>query len=274
MKRIRRGFTLVEVALFLAITGVLFVGITVGVQNSLFQQRYNDSVQSFAEFLRSVYSGTMNVQNKIPGGRSNMAIYGKLVTFGQDKNLEDGENSDNAVYVYDVIGKVGDIGVGNVLGALDGLGANVMLAENDRAAPVGFVEEYKTRWGAGLEKTECSGTGCKFVGALLVVRHPQSGIVYTYVMDGSTLQVNEKIEEINDAISSGASVQNAIDNGNILQANLSSFQIMDVDFCINPEGDNPSDDRRDIRITAGARNASGVEVINLDSDENRCKQDG
>ena len=36
----KRGFTMIEVALFLAITGALFAGVTVGVQNSIFQQRY------------------------------------------------------------------------------------------------------------------------------------------------------------------------------------------------------------------------------------------
>ena len=61
MKRIKGGFTLIEVSLFLAITGLLFLGVTIGVQNSIFQQRYNDSVQNFVEFLRSAYSKTENV---------------------------------------------------------------------------------------------------------------------------------------------------------------------------------------------------------------------
>ena len=51
----KKGFTLIEVALFLAITGMLFIGIAAGVQNSIYQQKINDSVQGFAEFLRSVY---------------------------------------------------------------------------------------------------------------------------------------------------------------------------------------------------------------------------
>ena len=62
-RRVRRGFTLVEVSLFLAVTGLLFIGIVAGVQGSMSQQRYNDSVQSFAEFLRSAYSQVMNVEN-------------------------------------------------------------------------------------------------------------------------------------------------------------------------------------------------------------------
>ena len=52
----KQGFTLVEISLFLAITGFIFIGIVLGIQNSLFQQKYNDSTQGFAEFLRTVYS--------------------------------------------------------------------------------------------------------------------------------------------------------------------------------------------------------------------------
>ncbi|MBQ1373667.1 prepilin-type N-terminal cleavage/methylation domain-containing protein [Candidatus Saccharibacteria bacterium] len=50
MIRRRRGFTLVEVSLFLAITAASFVGIVAGTQSSIFQQRYNDAVQSFVDF--------------------------------------------------------------------------------------------------------------------------------------------------------------------------------------------------------------------------------
>ena len=87
MEKVKRGFTLVEVALFLAVTGLLFVGVVLGIQNSLFQQKYNDSVQGFAEFLRSIYSQTANTENTFQEdgssrGQSNLAIFGKLVTFG------------------------------------------------------------------------------------------------------------------------------------------------------------------------------------------------
>ena len=59
MKNSRRGFTLIEVALFLVVTGALFAAVTIGVQNSIYQQRQNDAVQNFAEFIRSAYAATM-----------------------------------------------------------------------------------------------------------------------------------------------------------------------------------------------------------------------
>ena len=97
MKRSRHGFTLIEVVLFLGLTAALFAGIVVGTQASIYQQRYNDGVQNFAEFMRSVYSQVSNVQNE-QTGRSQYAIYGKVVTFGVDA---DGRNK---IRSYNLIG--------------------------------------------------------------------------------------------------------------------------------------------------------------------------
>ena len=60
MRKNKLGFTLIEVSLFLAITGLLFLGVTLGVQNSIYQQRYNDAVQSFANFLGNIYDEVLN----------------------------------------------------------------------------------------------------------------------------------------------------------------------------------------------------------------------
>ena len=87
MKKARRGFTLIEISFFLALTGALFVGIVAGTQNSLWQQKYNDSVQSFTNFLRDAYAQVANPQG-IGDGRSDRAIYGKLIVFGQEYDLK------------------------------------------------------------------------------------------------------------------------------------------------------------------------------------------
>ena len=87
MSKMRRGFTLIEVALFLAVTGLLFAGVMVGVQNSIWQQRYNDTVQNFANFLRNVYSEVSNPQSSGNGRSEELAIYGKLISFGEINKL-------------------------------------------------------------------------------------------------------------------------------------------------------------------------------------------
>lgn len=258
MKKIRRGFTLVEVSLFLAITAAVFVGIAVGTQNSIFQQRYNDSVQNFAEFLRTIYSQVKNVQNSESGGNTNKAIYGKLVTFGESYDLNGTKINDNdqVIFTYNVIGNISDES-GNIIDQLIDLEANVVYPVVDDAGHVtnyefaGFAESYSPRWGSRIQTTN-GWSGDKyerFNGTLLIVRHPSSGVIYTKVLD--------EVIEVNEILASG----NDDNIQKILVDRLGGFRSEEVDFCVNPNGGEKSTLRRDIRLAKGLRNASGIEII-------------
>lgn len=261
MKRIRRGFTLVEVSLFLAITAAIFVSIAVGTQNSIFQQRYNDAVQNFAEFLRSVYSQVMNVQSE-GYGRSEHAIYGKLVNFEED------ENGNNKITTYNVIGDVAedDLDNGNVLDRLKKLNADVVLnkgvGEDIEYKPVGFVEDYRPRWASQIQTTKGWDEKYEvFTGALLIVRHPSSGTVYTYSSNEPIKDVDGYIRGLNSGLSVENQLLTKIESDNESDKFSSAN---DVDFCVNPNGAEQSTLRRDVRIVANARNATGVEIISDD----------
>lgn len=227
MRRIKGGFTLIEVSLFLAITGLLFLGVTIGVQNSIYQQRYNDSVQNFMEFLRTAYAKTENVQRAAGGGNTTEAIYGKLITFGEN-------NSGDKIYMYDVIGKADCAAANGVLNALKNCGLKI-----DKS----LMESYTPKWSAGIENIE----GNRFVGAVLITRHPQTGTVYTNVMLGSTIQVNSESS-------------NSISLDSYL--NSDNFKDERVDFCVNPNGvEEQSNIKADVRIKKGARNSSWIEKM-------------
>lgn len=271
MRRIKGGFTLIEVSLFLAITGLLFIGVTLGVQNSVFRQRYNDSIQNFAEFLRGVYDKVMNVQNaggvipsncrgesgameNIGSGASSCAIYGKLVTFGED--------GDSTAYVYDVVGSAeGEIDVNSTINSLGSGGVGVDVVSSDGTLYT-MVDSYKPKWSAEIQKScdngNCSESYTDFVGALLIVRHPRSGTVQTLVKVGETVNVRNRPE--------GTSV--------VLQSEgvLNGFGFRQVDFCINPDGGENNNIRADVRIPAGARNSSGIEVL-MDDSDNKCRSE-
>lgn len=260
MRRNRRGFTIVEVSLFLAITGLLFMGVAVGVQNSVYQQRFNDSVQSFAEFMRSIYSQVSNVENPIEGGgQSDKSIYGKLVVFGEAKGLDGFSDNDGVVYAYTVIGDAGDGKGDDTLTELKDLDMNVVERKENNGVEsiefVGNVEEYKPKWMARIQ-----GTGpdwSDFEGAVLVVRNPGSGTIFTYVSE-NTIQVNDIFNNDNA-------------EGNMKDAlSDASFDIGEIDFCVNPNGNSESDNRRDVSIIANARNASGVVVKN--DRNNNCNE--
>lgn len=261
MSMIRRGFTLLEVSLFLAITGLLFIGIAVGVQNSLYQQKYNDAVQGFVEFLRTAYAGVTNVQGRgVDGGRTEQAIYGKLVTFGESTTANGEKNSKGIVYSYDVVGDLGGVEVSNTLDSLRLLKANVVTKSADGGVePAGIVEEYRPRWNSEIESTTCNVEGCLFKGAVLIVRHPRSGTVYTFVKEGSTIEVNEALITAGE----GGTVPN-------LLGDLAGFSVKQVDFCVNPDAEVVNGSRRDVRILENARNSSGIELIDLNNENNEC----
>ena len=233
MKSIGRGFTLIEVSLFLAISGLLFLGVTVGVQNSIRQQRFNDSVQGFAEFLRTTYSEVLNVQNYGgENGRSDRAMYGRMMVF---------KNDTRTIEVYDVIGNVGANDGGSVL-APGGRAITALSLLNVESKSAN-INSYTPRWSAEIQNPDRT----KFVGTVLIVRHPDTGTVNTYYSRSSISSLNVK---------------------NIIS---SEFNIVSVDFCVNPEPDSSNSLRRDVRIFEGARNASGVEVIADDREDNEFK---
>lgn len=253
MKRLRSGFTLVEVSLFLAITAAIFVGVAVGTQNSIFQQRYNDSIQSFAEFLRSIYSQVLNVQNENLG-RSDKAIYGKIVVFGVDNN-----SGENRIVSYNVIGNINSgVESGSMLELMASLGITTKDGDNS----VGFVEDFQPKWGSQIQTTEGweNGRYKVFSGALLILRHPNSGTVNTYFTK-KDLGIENPLD--------GFKKENDAYKG-------LEFDKSDIDFCINPNGAGKTNLRRDVRIVKNARNSSGIEVIGDENDENdngnRCRQ--
>lgn len=59
-----RGFTIIEVILFLAITGGLFAALMMGVSVGVTQQRYLDSVRSYKALLQDQYVAAVNTRNE------------------------------------------------------------------------------------------------------------------------------------------------------------------------------------------------------------------
>lgn len=248
MKLARRGFTIVEISIFLAITGLLFVGITAGVQNSIFQQRYTDAVQSFADFLRSTYDEVLNVQS-VGDGTGDSAIYGKVIVFGGD-GQPDGSQ---VVYTYTAIGKVEEKEKAN--GCEAGLDVYRLLGclETDVAINKGIIGSYTPRWSTRIQKTNQPD---QFTGTVIIVRHPDSGRVHT-AFSRSVISIGGV---------GGTSLNELLK----LYDSEDGFKEEAIDFCVNPNGDEYSSSRADVRIEKDASNASGVEVI-MDEGDNKCR---
>lgn len=246
MSMIKRGFTIIEVTLFLAVTGLLFVGIMVGTQNSIWQHRYNDTVQNFADFWRNIYSDTLSPGNYTTdrGGMSDRAIYGKLVVFGTES---DGDGAENKIDVYTVTGKADCAENEDGTGCATKTELIDKLVGVDLKASTDSREDYRPKWGAKIQDTE----GATYRGLVLVVRHPEIGTVNTLV-----------------APLSGEF------NPDTLKDSLKDFGFREADFCVRPDGGSVLENMRsrDVRLVKNARNASGIELIDLDSEDNRCKR--
>ena len=279
MSRLKRGFTIIEVSIFLAVTGLLFIGITVGVQNSIFHQRYNDAVQSFADFLRGVYDGVLNVQGS-GYGRSEQIVYGKMIVFDSQDGEDGGDSgggenngcleqlegagleTKQGFCVYTLVGDDPDITEDIGLTALlrnVGLSTTVPANSDDSGesaeggeALAGVIETYSPKWGVGVQEKVVGDSSSKpFKGTILIVRHPYSGKVHTLFSN----------KAMTESELSGA-----------FHADALKFSYEDVDFCINPNGidGDPSAISADVRIAKNAGNAVGVDVI-MDSGNNKCR---
>lgn len=325
-KRERKGFTIIEVSLFLALTGFMFVGLAVGTSANIARQRYNNAVQDFAEFLRSVYSSVINVENDatsigtgmrdnlgnhltacslsgqvgnnglgfygdtstdIKAGRTECAIYGKLVTFGEVAN-------DTTARVYTVVGDASDSGINNRvstdLAALAEVKADIIIAKQVASGTcnygyAGNFTTYSPTWNARIE--DVANTKPLKVGAILIFRSPLSGIIQTYVLKnnssnqprtikasaligGSNFGCNTVAAKRSTALSSGQLLSSYFTGNNWETAN---WQKADVEFCLGSEDLFAVSKRRNIRLLADARNASAVSLVSQDltgTGGNRC----
>ena len=214
-----KGFTIVETALVLAVSTMLFAAIMYGITASVARRRYTDSINGIVEELKNAYSATINVENfrrstdnasffcsissafsdtgKITTnsatndlkvntdnnpGRSRCALYGQVITFG--------ESEDSAINRYDLVGVALESSVepnssDDALASLaNSARANIVTIRND-----------------GELMTSCSastaGSNTSFLpnwsarienkddrdlyhGAIMIVRSPISGTIHTY----------------------------------------------------------------------------------------------
>ena len=297
----KKAFSLVEVSLYLALSALLAAGIIFATYTNINRQRYNNAVQGFVDFLQSQYASVINVKNQADG-RSDTAIYGKLVTFGE-RATED----KTTVYAYDVTGDVieanGDIikrdgsiitahnGISQYGSTLELLGSglldtNVFKIETDKFGVTNVeytnMDEFELDWNAKIQN---STMGEYYTGALLIVRSPISGNVTTYVARdwdsdtsefwvrgaGNTLVPPTNIKEVNNPDLANKYLTNLINGGEGVRREV--FKMEDVDFCVFSEDYNYAGNvRADIRIVSNASSASGIIQIASDGEDSKCKE--
>ena len=273
-KSYRRAFTIIEVMLVLAITGLLFVGLIGGVQATIRKQRYNDSVQSFENTLQEQYDLVSSVQNsrdlaqrircdkssgavvpvtKDPGdktaytpGMSNCLIYGRLIEI---------KNNGHEIEVSNVIGLDPNEFASSAVDQkeIDTFKNALVSTEriNENGAITARSETILMQWSAWLREPRTpAGAGNASTGGVIILKSPVSGTVWTYKFDGA----------INSA---GISDKVVADN------------IGSRSFCVMSDDASPKNTRAVIvggasGVFAGA-NSSAVQIAPLDVELNGVK---
>lgn len=266
----KKGFTLVEVSIFLAITGLLLVGILQGTYSNIARQRYNDSVRGFAEFFRQVYAEVLSPETLGLGNSNNSAIYGKVIVFGLETPTGDEDpDQDNTVYTATLVGNVNPpSGTSNFMEALGGVDARLFCGNNvvGEAAASSTLATYVPLWGAKIHNTDNK----PLRGTMIIARSPASGTVHTAFASAEDpeLQFNIKDHCSPEDQSASTKLKTVIkENPTVFSENSAE----PVDFCLESENSNII---RDIRLTLGAegRNTSAVNIVPDDVEDSKCRR--
>ena len=206
------GFTILETTLFLAITGLLILGIITGTGASLNTQRYRDAVETFKSTMQEQYaklSSTENTRNdNWSCDSSSTAVQGGPSTRsrGQSDCMLVGSYvriQGNNMAIYPVLASRIDNGGGNDITA--------MASDYSYNVAQSGIDQRKLEWGTEIAWAR-TGTldqnGARTPRSLgvLFVRSPISGQVYTFTSNNVPPTTSISPLTFTNMIVAGASV--------------------------------------------------------------------
>lgn len=182
----RAGFTIIESMLFLAISGLLIVGVIAGAGVSINVNRYKDATTSLDSYLQGQYDRTTNVQNDRNNqlgcsagvitesgnqarGTSTCTVIGRFISVTNDGTALQSQ----PVYAGTDGSKSND--------DLTALVNSSLFLSNGAESPESYTLEWGTKLVVPLSNTPLQAM------KLLIVRSPSSGTIRTFVAtDGTT----------------------------------------------------------------------------------------
>lgn len=265
----KTGFTLIEVMLTLAISGLIFVGLVSGLTGMVARQRYNRDVDEFAEFLRLVYSEAANPQGTTEDGGNNLsrAMYGRLVVIGTDTTAENGQ------FINDYL-VTGAADVEHASGnyTLEALGGTL-----DLRIEADTVDSFKSSSAYTYIASPGSNDNNKRAQvAILIMRNLSGGSLRTYVAKCTTSGGNSGQCFVKNTdtvkIDSGDSSETyaSVGSDGSVDLPLGKFEEQEVDFCVVSEDSRWAGGTRDVRLKANGANSSAVEIVAQDGGDNQC----
>lgn len=245
------------------------------------------------------YSKVDAEHNNYPG-RSRCAIYGKLITFGESYDDGEYDGVHPEIHIYDIIGTIYEedeklnSGVWNsnydktTLGSLNAVGANVVSLHKNSSGNYKLVtagqSDVKTiPWEGQIQDAK----GNIFRGAVAIVRSPSTNSYNTYVYsykyprdyfsgyENFELDIQRAISESPATSAANLTHQysrkflNAPIYNSVATSPVSTSRLYDSNsliFCVStPDLESTNGRRRAVKITAGARDASSIELLEADT---------
>ena len=245
------------------------------------------------------YSKVDAEHNNYPG-RSKCAIYGKLITFGESYDDGEYDGVHPEIHMYDIIGTIyeEDEKLNNnkvnpnydktTIGSLNAVGANVVsigknASGNYRLVTAGQEDVKTLPWEGQIQ----DGAGNIFRGAVAIVRSPSTNAYNTYIYsyknprdyyasyDRFELDIQRAIAD--SAVTSAqnlvhqyahkflnAPIYNAVSTSPTSTSRL--YDNSDLILCVStPDLESTNGRRRAIKIHAGGRDSSAIELLEADS---------
>lgn len=234
-----KGFTIIEVILFLAITGVVMSAMLVGVGAGLNHQKYRDATNELMSYVQDQYNLVGNVNNS--RAQTDVCANGR-VTKGTVRGEGAGRSDCTIVgrLLQSTDGQ--SITAAKVIATVDALNLPRNPADSDikilRDAGLTLdpnKEIYQPPWGT---RVVAPGNHQPASFSLLIIRMPTSGVVHTYV-----------------ASSGSGSTTPAVVVGNYSQPR-------ELKLCLDPKGLlGVSSQAIGTRIAPDAANSGGVTFV-------------
>lgn len=242
-----RGFTIIELLLFVTISGVLIATLLGGWSVSINTQSYKDSLRSLSSQLKSQYTDTFSVQNDRTSKLSCLPNdVSKQVRITQNNATGSTRGTSDCV----VVGRYMVIGADNMI-ANDIIGFDAKNIVTPDDSELSAMKKYQpTRLPAAIaddttflipwSSTTYAPGGNESIGvnfAMVIVRSPSTGTAHTYTKDFPTADRPPTALDV-------------IENGTQLARSI----------CLNPQGP-ILQDRMAVVIGAQASSADSVNIV-------------
>lgn len=213
------GFTVIEVILFLAITGLLFAALMVGVGSGINQQRYLDSARSFRALVQDQYAATLNIDNRTTqywGCQSNGVIDSNVTR--SDRGTSDCVILGRIIQILPVGNDgIASVKTSSVTGRLkSGVSDVQSMTDLDALANyqprIAHFDEQVTDmdWGSFLTTVTNANQRQASQGVVAILRSPATGLVRVFT--STSALTSDDLKDLISAVNGSTPLSTCIEN--------------------------------------------------------------